>query len=400
MTRIVVTGAVLHQAAAWAVLATPARPSAPVLAGLLLDAPDTSIGGGEATVTGYDLHTRATVTIPATVLTPGRLLLSGRLLVAVAKTVARDTDVAITTDPHSGGPNGGGVLVRCGRAEWHMPALPIQEYPTLPDLGDPLGTIDATQLRRALGRVLPALDRGAAALPAFAAVKIESEPADVGRAEPVLTLAGTDRYRLAAATIPWQPTRPDVQVDALVPWGLLDAALRAIATTGGTGGGDPDERVALCCTERGFGLATGTHLVTGPQLAEDYPAWRRFLPDPGPHRAMVEVAPLVQALGQALIAVDNAPYVLLAVDDGRIEVSATGGQSTARAAAAELTGPPITVKVNAGYLRDAVTLHGCDRVAIVFGATANKPLLVLGDDPGYRHTVVPVRLAAHERSAA
>jgi hypothetical protein len=41
--------------------------------------------------------------------------------------VARDTDVAITTDPH-----GGGVLVRCGRAEWHMPALPVAEYPTLP----------------------------------------------------------------------------------------------------------------------------------------------------------------------------------------------------------------------------------------------------------------------------
>ncbi|WP_219414164.1 DNA polymerase III subunit beta [Pseudonocardia nigra] len=395
MTQIVLTGAVLHKAAAWAVLATSTRPSAPVLAGLLLDAPDTSIGGGEASVTGYDLHTRATVTIPATVLIPGRLLLSGRLLVAVAKTVARDTDVAITTDPHLG------VLVRCGRAEWHMPALPIQEYPTLPDLGDPLGTIDPAQLRRALGQVLPALDRSSTALPAFTAVKIETEPADTDEADPVLTLVGTDRYRLAAATIPWQPTSSEVQVDALVPWGLLDTALRAITTTGGTGGGDPDERVALCCTERGFGLATGTHLVTGRQLAEEYPAWRRFLPEPGPHRAVVEVAPLVQALGQALIAVDDAPYVLLAVDDGRIEVSATGGQSTARAAvAAELTGPPITVKVNAGYLRDAVALHGCDRVAIAFGATGNKPLLVLGDDPGYRHTVVPVRLDTHERSAA
>jgi hypothetical protein len=65
----------------------------------------------------------------------------------------RDTDVAITTDPH-----GGGVLVRCGRTEWHMPALAVAEYPTLPYLGDPLGAIDPGQLRRVLGRVLPALD--------------------------------------------------------------------------------------------------------------------------------------------------------------------------------------------------------------------------------------------------
>lgn len=372
MTTFVVTGSDLHDAASWAARVTPSKPTAPVLSGLLLDA------GDELTISGYDFETRASVVVPALTTEPGRLLLSGRLLTAVAKTVARGVDVAISNST-------GAVQVRAGKSEWTLPALPVDDYPTLPDLNAPAGAVRTGDLRRALARVLPVLSRDAT-VPMLTGIKLESDGDQ-------LTLVGTDRYRLAVATIPWQPAAAEQAIDVLVPGALLDTAARAA-------GADSD-LASVCEDDNGFGLATDTHLVTGRQLGVEYARWRHIVPGPSEHHALVDVQSLAHAAEQAMIAADEAPQVLLAFGPDGVDVSAVGGDRRARAtAAADLTGDAITVKVNAGFLRDALTLHGCDKVTIHFGSTPTKPLLVLGDDDSYRHTLVPVRLSELERSAA
>jgi DNA polymerase-3 subunit beta len=372
MTSFVVTGADLHQAAAWASRVTPAKPSAPVLAGLLLEA------GDELTVSGYDFDTRATAVVAATTTEPGRMLLSGRLLAAVAKTVGRDTNVELDD-------TSGAVTVRAGRAEWTLPALPVADYPALPRLGAPAGVVNAGALRAALGQILPVVDI-ASTLAMLTGVKIESEGEQ-------LTLVGTDRFRLAATTIDWRPGAPEQQLGALVPAALLDTAVRAAS-------GDSDP-VSIHDGHNGFGLATDTHLVTGRQIDADYVNWRRVMPEAGEHRALVDVAALAHAADQAVVAADANPQLLLAFTGDGVEVSAAGSDRRAHAhAAADLHGDPITVKVSAGFLRDAVNLHGCDKVTVHFGATPTRPILVLGDQPGYRHTLTPVRMTEQDRAAA
>lgn len=380
MTTFVVTGADLHEAAAWALRATPSKPSAPVLAGLLLTA------GDDLAITGYDWETRATATIPCTTTETGRLLVSGRLLAAVAKTVGRTTTVTITDEPTRGGQ----VQVNAGRAEWALPTLPVADYPNLPEGATPAGLVDAGPLRQALARVLPALHRGdgGASLEMLTGVHIES-------AGNQLQLVGTDRFRLAVATIPWKPHAPEQVVEALVPGALLDTAVRAV----GAG------QVTILEDDNSFGLATDTHLVTGRQLACEFINYRRFLDLAGDHRAVVDVAELGRAVDQALIAADTSdgtvPSVLLNFEDDEVRVSATGMLGRALGVAgAQLDGAPMLVKIQAPYLRDAMTGHGCDKVSLCFGADPNKPLAMLGDDPGYQHVLMPVRLSPQDRAAA
>jgi DNA polymerase-3 subunit beta len=70
---------VLAEAVAWAARSLPARPPAPVLAGLLLKAED-----GQLSLSSFDYEVSARVSVEAEVEEEGTVLVSGRLLLLPA----------------------------------------------------------------------------------------------------------------------------------------------------------------------------------------------------------------------------------------------------------------------------------------------------------------------------
>lgn len=371
MTALTIPAGALHHSAQWALRATPTRPAMPVLAGLLLDA-----DGDELVVTGYDFETRASITVPATITDGGQLLVSGRLLAALSKTVPADTDLRITADL-------GGVTIAAAKTSWSLPKMPLHDYPSLPDLGEPIGAVAAGELRAALARVLPALARDDT-VPMLTGVRIESEGE-------WLTLVATDRYRIAVDKISWQPSVPE-QLDVLVPGALLDTAVR--------GAGD-SELLSVACSHGGFGISGDTTMTTGRVLAEGFVPWRSVMPPLSDHAATVEVEPLLRAVEQALVVADREMAVTLLFNDDGVWVYAAGSGQKARAWAPVTTlhGERATFKVNPGYLRDAVSLHGTGEVTIHFGVQ-NKPILITSERESYRHVVMPLRMTAEEIAAA
>lgn len=368
MSTFTVTGSDLNDAASWALRIVPSRPALPHLGGLLIEA-----GDDELTLTAFDYDTCGTVTIPAIVRTPGKSLLSARLLAAIAKSVARDIDVTIEVD----GPT---AIVRCGKSQWSLPTMPVEDFPGLPTLAEPVGEIDAEVLRHALGRVLPCVHPGSEqALQNLTGVKLDGD-------DEVLRLVATDRYRVAVADVPWKPVG-DMTLDALPPSDLLEAAARAAGS--GT--------VSLFCGDSTFGLATPTHCVIGRQIAQAYPVISRFMPEPGEHRAVIDVADLSRAIDEAMVMLDKTPTVTLEFDLETVQVSVTGDDRTARAEASShaLYGEPITVAVNAAYTRNALrALESATAVAHF----SPRAVLLLPSDPdgnvidGYQHLVMRVRL--------
>ena len=73
----------LAEAVAWTARALPARPTAPVLAGMRLQA------GSELTLSTFDYEVSAQSTIPVQADEPGSVLVSGRLLVGDRAVPAR-----------------------------------------------------------------------------------------------------------------------------------------------------------------------------------------------------------------------------------------------------------------------------------------------------------------------
>src|ERR1700739_1607647 len=103
------------EAVEWPARALPARPTAPVLAGMRLQA------GSELTLSTFDYEVSAQSTIPVQADEPGPVLLSGRLLSEIVKSLpARPVD--LTTD-------GTRTTVKCGSATFTMMLLPLHADP-------------------------------------------------------------------------------------------------------------------------------------------------------------------------------------------------------------------------------------------------------------------------------
>jgi DNA polymerase-3 subunit beta len=373
MTAFTLDSGALSAAAAWVAKVAPARPVTPILGGMLVDVTEQ-----EVRLTVYDYETAATVTLPIMLGEPGRMLTSSRLLAAVAVAAtktAKASEVTVTD-------TGTAVAVKVGRSEWKLPVLPIDEYAQLPGDTLPESEVSADDLRRALWRVTPAVD-GRGQVPALAGVEISADGDQ-------LTLAATDRFRLATTTIPWKP-HADAVPPSVVPGELLEAAAKALAE-GGT--------ARIGATGTTFTIATDTHTLTGRTIDAQFPTWRKLIPAGQSDRvAVVESASLARAADQVSVMLDPAQPLRLAFDTDTVEVSAVGDDRSARAHAGieHYRGEPITVAVNPMYLREALLGADSELVELQFGESATRPILLLpvaraGAEPDdYRHLLMPVK---------
>ena len=130
---------VLADAVAWTARSLPARPSVPVLAGLLLET-----GPRGLVLSSFDYEVSARVEARAEVADEGKALVSGRLLADISRSLP-DQPVDVATD-------GSKVVLTCGSARFSLATLPVDEYPTLPQLPPVAGTVQAELLATAVAQ--------------------------------------------------------------------------------------------------------------------------------------------------------------------------------------------------------------------------------------------------------
>ncbi|SFK92013.1 DNA polymerase III, beta subunit [Streptosporangium canum] len=357
---------VLADAVAWTAHALPHRPSAPVLAGLLLDASADGL-----TISAFDYDTSRRTTTAADVAEPGRVLLPGRVLAEVVKALPKQ-QVTIAL-------SGTEVTISCGNAEFALLTMPVEDYPKLPEPPDAVGEVDAQQLAAAVAQVAPAASRDET-LPMLTGMRVDT---DAGH----LTLAATDRYRIAARDLTWQPTTPGAGVGVMIPGRLLHDITKSLPAGEATIGVG-DSLASLQTSGR-----TTTVRLLDPQFIDyrarlniDYPIW-----------AEVTAAELTAAVKRVtLVAERGNNGVRLAFADGQVTVRA-GGADTGRGTEvldADLDGDAIEIAFQAPLLLDG--LAGVDGRARIGMTTPAKPALILpagADDPDYRYLVMALRLS-------
>ena len=176
-----------------------------------------------------------------------------------------------------------GVSVTCGDAAFMLTPLPLAEYPRLPELPQLAGTADGGALATAIGQVTPAASRDDT-LPMLTAVNVELD----GK---TMTLAATDRYRLAVRDLDWSPA-PGAggqgRVALLVPARTLsDAArmmshgteVRVMLRHGGDGPGvAPQDGSGPGAAEAMIGFEAGERRLTARLLAGEFIRYRSRFP--------------------------------------------------------------------------------------------------------------------------
>jgi len=358
----------LAEAVAWTARALPARPTAPVLAGMRLHA------GAELTLSTFDYEVSAQATVPVITDEEGAVLVSGRLLAEIVRSLPAKP-VELTTD-------GSRVTLKCGSATFTLVLLPEEEYPTLPEMPPLTGSVGSDALASAIAQVAIAAGRDDT-LPALTGIRIEI----VGDR---LTLVATDRYRLAVRELRWNPAaQPDLDTAVLVPARVLGDTARALTSGAEVSislGGDSLIGFA------GAGRQTTTRLLSG-----EYPKYQSLLPSEFSATAELPAAPFAEAVKRvALVAERNTP-VRLAFSAGQLvlEAGASEDAQAVEVLEAAFDGEDLQIAFNPQYLLDGIGALDSDMARISF-TSPTKPAVVTGKsegDPDYRYVLMPIRSA-------
>ena len=369
---------VLTDAVSWAARSLPSRPPLPVLAGLLVEAGDTGL-----TLSSFDYEVSARVEVGAEVSDHGRVLVSGRLLAEIVRSLpARPVDVVLEEAK---------VVLTCGSSRFALLTLPVEDYPTLPDLPAAAGTLPGPEFAAAVSSVAVAAGRDDT-LPVLTGIRMEFEG-------DVLTMAATDRYRLAVREVPWTPLTPGTSTIALVQARSLAETARSL--------GDSDT-VTLALTSQGAGdgligfegegggarRRSTTRLLDG-----EFPKYRALLPSESAAVATIDSAAFIDSVKRvALVAERNTPVRLGFGADELVLEAGTGDEAQAtESVAASFEGEPLTIAFNPQFLLDGLGAID-DPVARLSFTTSTKPAVLTagGDDAAasdYRYLLMPVRLS-------
>ena len=365
---------VLADSVTWAARTLPTRPSLPILAGLLLQAEANGL-----VVSSFDYETSSRVEVAADVSEPGRALVSGRLLADIGRALPGQP-VTVTLD-------GSRVTVVCGKSSFALPTFPVEDYPTLPTMPSSSGTIPGDVFAAAVAQVAIAAGRDDT-LPTLTGIRVEVDGA-------LMTLAATDRYRLAMREFAWSPGAPSMEGNALVPARTLAETAKSLASADEVHISMAEGAEGLMGFE-GNGRRTTTRLLDG-----EFPKYRSLLPSETLSKASVSTVELIEAVKRvSLVAERNTP-VRLAFGGGEVTLRAGSGDEAQATESVEcdLDGDGLEIAFNPQYLLDG--LGALDAAFTILSFTqATRPAVLSGAaEPGadpsteYRYLLMPVRLA-------
>src|SRR4051794_37878094 len=369
-------------AVAWAARSLPVRPSAPVLSGLLIDAGNSS-GHEGLVLSSFDYETSARATLTAEVSDEGKALVSGRLLADICRSLpAKPVDVSL---------DGSRVQLTCGSARFSLQTMPVEDYPTLPEMPAASGTVPSDQFAHAVAQAVTAAGRDDM-LPVLTGVRLEISGSTIA-------LLATDRFRLSQRELEWHPHRPDASLAALVPAKVLGDTAKSL-TAG------PEVTIALSATGSGEGIigfegsaAGGTRRTTTRLLDGEFPKVRSLFPSEHLTRALVDKLALVESVKRVALVAERNTAVQLAFSDGVLTLDAGSGDEAQASESIEATidGDDLTTGFNPQFLLDGLTVIDEPVVELSF-TEASKPVVISGSigedgqDTGFRYLLMPRRL--------
>ena len=344
----------LAEAVAWSARSLPSRPAAPVLAGLLLEVTDDQLA-----ISGFDYEVSTQAQLEVNSGSPGRALVSGRLLADIAK--------ALPAHPVEFVADGSRVSITCGSSKFTLPTMPDADYPRLPELPSTAGTVSSSVFARAVSQVAIAAGRDDT-LPMLTGVRLEI---DGDR----LTLAATDRYRLAVRELTWNPvSTAAAEAQVLVPARTLHEAARSLT-------GEAELTISLSSSGTGgegiIGFSGTGRRTTTRLLDAQFPPYRTLLPQEFAVTAEVPVAALSEAVKRVALVAERGNPVRLQFADGALTLTA-GGDDEGRAEEnleAEFDGDGITTAFNPTFLLEGLGAIE-EPVARLLFTTPTKPAVL------------------------
>jgi len=347
---------VFSEAVSFAVKLLPQRTTQPILSGVLLQAAD-----GVLVLSSFDYEVSSRTEIAAEIDEPGTALVSGRLLADIASRLPA-APVQFSTDD-------GKIAVSCGSARFTLLSMPVEEYPTLPEVADRTGVLPAEDFAEAVSQVAVAASRDDVT-PVITGVQLE-----VG--DNTLSLVATDRYRVAVREIDLDSGASSADgTTALIPARTLSEIGKTFAHSGTVAvsivRSDDRELIAFSADKK---------TVTSLLIKGNFPPVKRLFPEVVENYAVVNTADLVEATRRVSLVLEReaALRFSFSIDGLTLEAAGSEQAQASETIEAHLHGDDTVVSLKPSFLLDGLGAVHSEFVRISFTKTENpnKPGPVL-----------------------
>lgn len=369
---------VFSEAVSFAVKLLPQRTTLPILSGVLIETTDSGL-----TLSSFDYEVSAQTEIAAEVEEAGKILVSGRLLADIASRLP-NSPVQFSTDD-------GRILVTCGSAKFTLLSMPVEEYPTLPQVAAQSGLLPAEAFATAVAQVAVAASRDDVT-PVITGVQLEVS-------ENSLTLVATDRYRVAVRSIDWDSgdSGSTETLTALVP-------ARTLQEIGKTFGHSGTISVAITNTDDRELIAfrADRKTVTSLLIKGNFPPVKRLFPETVDNYAVINTSELIEAVRRVSLVLEReaALRFTFTIDGVTLEAIGSEQAQASESIDAHLNGSDTVVSLKPAFLLDGLGAVHSEFVRISFTKTENPnkpgPVLITSqsskDQPGadnYRYLLQP-----------
>ncbi len=347
---------VFSEAVSFAVKLLPQRTTQPILSGVLLEASD-----GVLVLSSFDYEVSSRTEIAAEVDEPGSALVSGRLLAEIASRLPNAPVQFSTVD--------GKIAVQCGSAKFTLGSMPVEEYPTLPQVTERTGVLPAEDFAAAVAQVTVAASRDDVT-PVITGVQLE-----VG--DNSLSLVATDRYRVAVREIDWDSGNSSAEgTTALIPARTLAEVGKTFAHSGTVAvtisRGDDRELIAFSADKK---------TVTSLLLKGNFPPVKRLFPESVEDYAVINTADLVEATRRVSLVLEReaALRFTFSLDGVTLEAAGVEQAQASETIDGQLVGQETVVSLKPSFLLDGLGAVHSEFVRLSFTKTdnPNKPGPVL-----------------------
>ena len=377
--RFSVNRDVFSEAVSFAVKLLPQRPTLPILNGILIEAGDDGL-----ILSSFDYEVSSQTGIAAEVEEAGTALVNGRLLSEIASRLP-NAPVRFSKVENR-------IEVTCGSARFTLGSMPVEEYPTIPQVDADFGLVPADEFATAVSQVAVAASRDDVT-PVITGVQLEVSKTS-------LSLVATDRYRVAVREIDWDSGQGDGSsetITALVP----ARTLQEVGTTFGHSG-----NINVAITNRDYreliAFRADRKTVTSLLIKGNFPPVKRLFPETTDNYAIINTAELIEATRRMSLVLEREAALRFTFTIDGLTLEAVGSEQAQASEGIDalLTGDDIVLSLKPQFLIDGLTAVRSEYVRFSFTKTENTnkpgPMLITSqsskDQPGadsYKYLLQP-----------
>jgi DNA polymerase-3 subunit beta len=343
----------------------------PILANVLLDAHDSSIG-----FLATDLEVGLRSKCDAKVVASGSVTLPAKKFYEIVKSLP-DTDVHLVTDKN-------GVRLSADRFDSRMQTLPREDFPTLPESAVSGGALlPRTALREMVAKTQFAItgeDTRFFLNGALFVMRADS-----------MSLVATDGHRLALVTVPrnGKSGKSDQEDRPILPKKTLGELGRLMAE------GDAD--IQFERGENHLFFKMGDRILISRMIDGQFPAYERVIPKGNDKHIEFERDRLTNAVKRvALMSNERSRAVKFQIEKGKVDVTSSSPDlgEAHEEISVDYAGGPMQICFNAQYVLDFLAAVSTDTVSLDLKDEVSQAVVKPVGAEGYDYTyvIMPMRI--------